>query len=146
MKNLTKSCQKPSQKTVKNTRKINTFFCEFLIDFELQDGTKITPKTLPKKHSEKQPKKQPKNVREQTCLSKGTGSALIVDLFHVNVERLPHRLKTSIAPLARSLRSERDSHYFPINSSQVPKKYRRIPYKIRTNPTWIPINSQRLPK
>ena len=63
-------------------------------------------------------KNSPKKVKNKTCLSKGTGSALIFQVLHVSSERLPHRPKTSIAPLARSLRSLARSarHGIPVHS------------------------------
>ena len=77
-------------------------------------------------------KRSKKRGKTKTCLRKGTGSALIFHLLHVNSERLPHRPKTSIAPLARSLRSPWDSHSFPISSVQIPKRSPLIPWKFRT--------------
>ena len=106
----------------------------------------MTPKSLrktSKKQPEKTTKKSRKIVPQGTCLSKGTGSALIFQVLHVSSERLPHRPKTSIAPLARSLRSAWDSQSFPISSVQIPKRSPLIPWKFRTKSSWIPfpINS-----
>ena len=127
-----KSIQKASQNALK---KQSIFKRKKRWKNREKKGPKMTPKSLQKSfrnQPEKITKKMRKIVPHGTCLSKGTGSALIFQVFHVSSERLPHRPKTSIAPLARSLRSPWDSHSFPISSVQIPKRSPLIPWKFRT--------------
>ena len=135
------------QKASQNALKKQSFFKRENTWKKLVKKVPKWPPNRTKKRPETTMKKRPKNRRKkgspETCLSKGTGSALIFQVLHVSSERLPHRPKTSIAPLARSLRSAWDSQSFPISSVQIPKRSPLIPWKFRTKSSWIPfpINS-----